>query len=97
MAKARLTIEFEYGPQRVDYAEPYDSEGKEIELTEEQINALTTAEMLEYDRRFMEHGDFDLMDFLASVPGDWEKGLKLEVLEESNLEDVEKMNAEGFE
>lgn len=79
-AKIRIIIEGDYEFDTYSYREVIDEDGNDIALDEEQRDALTPAEMLEYDRRFLKHGDIGLDDILGVIDIDRDN-IKLEIAE----------------
>jgi hypothetical protein len=91
MAKVIITIPMDYDFDRDIYTKAYDANGEEVALTAEQIEGLTEKEMLEHDRQYFIHGDYELSEFLSW--GDYEhEDVKFELVEEPEVEDISKEN-----
>lgn len=79
MAKIRLIIEGEYDLEESNYENVYDADGSVVELNKEQREALTEQQMLEYDLRFIKHGELSVDDIIGCFD---EFDTKLELVEE---------------
>jgi hypothetical protein len=78
-ARVRLTIEVDVDFDRLVYGNVYNEKGEDITLSDEECEALTPEEMVTYDRRAIEHGDFDVQEWLGY--GDFDPAdVKLEIV-----------------
>lgn len=68
---------------RSAYNKVLDDSRSEIELSTEEQDNLTPEEMLEYDRRFIVEGDFDLEEFIAGGDYDTENDMKMEIVKDA--------------
>lgn len=81
MAKIRITIEAEYGPEKDDYNYKFDTDGNRIEITTEQQEKLTVKDFLALDGSYIKNGDFTLNEFLDYVDVD-DDSIKLELADD---------------
>ena len=65
MAKIRITVDVDMDLHDNDYTQTYDKDDNEITLTQEEADALTSAERLEHDYRALKAGAYDLAEYIS--------------------------------
>jgi hypothetical protein len=79
--KIRITVEMSYDLDQGNFETVFvsDDNTETKDLTDEEKLALTAEEMLTYERRNLEKGEFTLEEFLSY--GDWDGKVKVEIIE----------------
>lgn len=77
-ARITITVELELDPE--NYVHVVDEDGNDLKLTPEQVEALTTQEMIEFEKRYLKHGDTTVEEYISD-DFDAMEDMKWEVVE----------------